>query len=80
MLGNSLEWCYRHYEANPQSSDETYDDHAIANEVSVSVNRIQRGGSFYLDAAFQRSAYRHLFYPTGRSTSNGFRPVRTMPR
>lgn len=79
MQGNTYEWCYDTYRSYPPDSEESIEDAPGTEEVSETVRRVMRGGSFLFIARLVRSAYRTYNPPAHRSVGNGFRPARTYP-
>jgi len=77
MQGNACEWCYDAYRSYPPDSEEAIEDAPGAEEVSETVRRLLRGGSFYFQASFIRSACRFSDQAANRSFNIGFRPART---
>jgi formylglycine-generating enzyme required for sulfatase activity len=71
MHGNVTEWCNDWYD--------TYSTSAQTNPTgpSTGTNRIIRGGSWYLNALYCRSAIRHQNLPEYYHSTNGFRVVFT---
>ena len=70
MHGNVREWCWDLYGA--------YETGPLTNPVGASSGtiRVLRGGSWGNPARSVRSAYRIIYYPTGRINDLGFRVVR----
>jgi formylglycine-generating enzyme required for sulfatase activity len=75
MHGNVWEWC----------EDEKSDDYTGAGgdgrayERGTTGRRVLRGGSWYVDAEFCRSARRNAAGAGARSSFNGFRPAASLP-
>jgi serine/threonine protein kinase/formylglycine-generating enzyme required for sulfatase activity len=81
MLGNAGEWCGEPY-TGPYSHRRmarTNLDVGDASVLDTEVERVARGGSFYVIAADVRSACRFWYHPTNNSQYNGFRVARTYP-
>jgi formylglycine-generating enzyme required for sulfatase activity len=70
MHGNVREWCWDWY-GNYASGPQTDPTGAVS-----ALGRVQRGGSWYFDGQYQRSAYRDIYAPSTRGYLNGFRLVR----
>jgi formylglycine-generating enzyme required for sulfatase activity len=73
MHGNVWEWCWdgysiRYYKESPEI-DPT--------GVNTASNRVLRGGSWYSNVAYCRSAFRVYVVPDLKSDDRGFRIVRT---
>ena len=69
MYGNVWEWCqdyYAEYEKSPV---------ADPRGPTSGSSRVVRGGSWFSDAQFSRSAYRYRYTPDFRNNNNGFRVV-----
>ena len=77
MHGNIFEWCLDHwhntYEGAPKDGSAWLTD-------KEETGRIIRGGSWYYDPRYCRSAYRFNTYPVDRSFIIGFRVVCRAPR
>ena len=71
MLGNVWEWCDTAYDAQAAEDSRTK---AV---VQGKVGRVLRGGSFFFQASFLRSAYRLNDVPTNRDVDFGLRVART---
>jgi sulfatase modifying factor 1 len=67
MHGNVWEWCSDWYGANSTE--------AVTNPIGASngTNRVLRGGSWFNDARYTRSAFRFYDVPDYRRSSGGFR-------
>jgi formylglycine-generating enzyme required for sulfatase activity len=76
MYGNIHEWC--HDRALLYAKDrEQVRDIGSADKLVNNNYRMSRGGSFFLDAPFARSAYGLGKRPGDRNDTLGFRPART---
>ena len=71
MSGNVFEWCHDWYGIYPAESTDP-------RGVTTGVNRVLRGGSWERSARSARAAFRESNYPVHRSSSIGFRPVRSI--
>ena len=73
MHGNLWEWVwcgwYRVYTSSPQVDP--------VHNVGPGAYRVLRGGGWYYDAQYCRSAYRAYYYPDDENYVIGFRPVRS---
>jgi formylglycine-generating enzyme required for sulfatase activity len=78
MHGNVHTWCQESYRSYPEAKHggRVEDKEDILN-ISPSTLRVLRGGSFYVQAVYVRSASRYRNVPTYRSYAVGFRPART---
>jgi formylglycine-generating enzyme required for sulfatase activity len=74
MSGNVWEWCedvwHDNYKNAPNNGSAWIDKDA-----DKSLYRVRRGGSYFNNSDFCRSAYRDYFHPTGRYFDVGFRLV-----
>jgi formylglycine-generating enzyme required for sulfatase activity len=77
MLGNVYEWCHERYQDYPGPGGEPLADAVDIQEVEDRIGRVKRGGSYFHFARFLRSSSRAYGDPDNRSSSIGFRPVRT---
>jgi len=72
MHGNVWEWCQDIY------GTDIYDkDRVDPIYIGSGSRRVIRGGGWFHDARFCRSAYRHVHSPAGRYVTLGFRLLRT---
>jgi len=78
MQGNVNEWCYDAYVGYPTPTDEeaVKDAPPVASVEDVG-RRVLRGGSFFLQATYVRSANRNDLQPDYRNITYGFRLART---
>ncbi|MGM0601200.1 MAG: SUMF1/EgtB/PvdO family nonheme iron enzyme [Candidatus Rifleibacteriota bacterium] len=72
MHGNVWEWCYDWYGSSYYAADENSDPRGP----DSGSDRVIRGGSWYLNANYLRSAYRYSFNPTNTTITLGFRVLR----
>lgn len=79
MLGNAFEWCDDSYASYLLVEGKVSEDSGTMKPVTLDDRRVLRGGAFYSQPLFVRSAYRNLDRPDYRSTNLGFRPARTYP-
>jgi formylglycine-generating enzyme required for sulfatase activity len=78
MLGNALEWCQdsvTYY--TPGVEGKPSQDREDKQDITDKRSRVLRGGSFYNQASYVRSAIRTRLVPTIRVAYVGFRPART---
>jgi formylglycine-generating enzyme required for sulfatase activity len=70
MSGNVDEWCWDRYSS--------YGSAAVTDPMGAASgsNRVRRGGSWFDDTRYVRSAYRDVDSPTSRSSDLGFRVAR----
>jgi formylglycine-generating enzyme required for sulfatase activity len=76
MHGNVLEWCEDHWH---DSYDHAPDDGSVWLNDRADVARVLRGGSWFNDPRYCRSAFRYDNYPMGRVNIIGFRLACTAP-
>ena len=80
MHGNAWEWCDDSYQDYPKVADAISKDLGSTKPVANTDSRVLRGGAFYIQPVFVRSAYRlSTVLPAYRFHFFGFRPVRTLP-
>jgi formylglycine-generating enzyme required for sulfatase activity len=77
MLGNVYEWCHERYRPYPDVSAEPHADVVDMQKVEERIGRVKRGGSYQHFDRHLRSASRGYGDPANRTSSVGFRPVRT---
>jgi formylglycine-generating enzyme required for sulfatase activity len=77
MHGNAWEWTQNLYKEYGKAESGMMDDKEDKTDINNLDSRVLRGGSFYFDAVYVRSAVRFRYVPTSRFTSVGFRPART---
>ena len=65
------------FKSYPVDSEETIEDVPETEEVSDTVSRLLRGGSFYNPSSIVRSALRNYYRPVTRYNYFGFRLART---
>jgi len=75
MSGNLMEWLWDEHVSYPEG---TKSDPGIDPVGSGNSNRLRRGGSWYSEARFCRSAFRHSYSPAKRGFYLGFRLSRTL--
>ena len=73
MCGNVWEWCWDWY--GDLGTDLAFDPVGPA----TGILRVRRGGSWYQEAKYCRSASRDMYYPNSKDDLLGFRVVRTLP-
>jgi formylglycine-generating enzyme required for sulfatase activity len=76
VLGNVREWCrdwYGAYDVKPRHGDGL-------RAPPGSINRVYRGASYYNEAWFARSTFRHFNRPGFRTFTHGVRPARQCSR
>jgi formylglycine-generating enzyme required for sulfatase activity len=78
MHGNVWEWCL---DGSPSSGWVSYDQpvrpgDGLRCKPDGAERRVMRGGSWYVDAGFARSAYRFGVHPSYHDVILGFRPAR----
>ncbi|HED64819.1 MAG TPA: DUF4062 domain-containing protein [Planctomycetes bacterium] len=73
MHGNVWEWCLDRWSPNYQESSAVHPD---AWQDTPDRRRVFRGGSFWFEARYARSAYRDDWHPEFRGLVLGFRPAR----
>lgn len=76
MHGNVWEWCQDHWHSRYTGAP---NDGSTWLEESVATDRVVRGGCWYDNASYCRSAFRRGLAPGGRNGSVGFRLSRTLP-
>ncbi len=78
MHGNVFTWCQEIYDTYPTVKDgETIEDKKYIYIINSQNSRVLRGGSFFNQASYVRSASRNFFASTNRNLYFGFRPART---
>jgi formylglycine-generating enzyme required for sulfatase activity len=75
MHGNVWEWC-----SNWHGSDMDQSVRPEYRDSSADPARVLRGGSWYFNPLYCRSAFRHDFHPTNRFKDVGFRVARAQSR
>ena len=80
MHGNVIQWCHNAYAPYPPvKPDDSVDDKEDPVDVTFSLSRIQRGGSYASPARGVRSAVRMSMIPGGHNGMTGFRVARSIP-
>jgi len=77
MHGNAWEWTQSLYKEYGKAESGMMDDKEDKTDINNHDSRMERGGSFYMQAVDVRSANRHRVMPTSRYNDVGFRPART---
>jgi len=78
MAGNMFEWCQDRCEGWSPVTD-TYKDGVVDPVSHTGSYRVNRGGSWFIDARGCRSAFRYGLPPGDRDDYLGFRLVRSLP-
>jgi formylglycine-generating enzyme required for sulfatase activity len=78
MLGNVYEWCQDRNDPIRPDKAGIYVDSSKGGATSEKVNRILRGGAYYVGAKAARSADREADSPSLVNTLYGFRLARTL--
>jgi formylglycine-generating enzyme required for sulfatase activity len=79
MLGNVFEWCRDRFEDyKPAGAGPATDHIEILGYENMDKYRVLRGGAFYYEPEYVRSAYRNGVSPSSGGTLNGFRLARTI--
>jgi formylglycine-generating enzyme required for sulfatase activity len=71
MYGNVWEWCSDYYDRNYYQVSPVYNPQGP----TTGTSRVLRGGSWWDDSPFCRSANRDFYLPTYRDYEVGFRVV-----
>jgi formylglycine-generating enzyme required for sulfatase activity len=79
MLGNAFEWVEDSDQAYSEVAGKVSTDSGTPSPLTDSVRRVLRGGGYYTQAVYERSANRTSNQPVYRSAYIGFRPARTYP-
>jgi formylglycine-generating enzyme required for sulfatase activity/tRNA A-37 threonylcarbamoyl transferase component Bud32 len=78
MHGNVWTWCQESTRGYPEgTASRPAEDSEDTNEVTDSLFRVLRGGSFSIYCPLVRASYRSLYRPSNRSVSVGVRVART---
>ena len=77
MIGNVYEWCQDKYDSNYYTESPTSDPCNL--DSSSGSDRVNRGGSWYSNAQYCRSALRSWDTPDARDYRLGFRVVLASP-
>lgn len=78
MHGNAYEWCQDRYRNDPSNGADVVVDAPIAGSVNDDESRVIRGGAYDARASGLRSASRAPYRASSRSSTAGFRPVKTI--
>ena len=73
MAGNVWEWIWDRYQSDYYASSPSDDPLG-----GTGSGRVERGGSWYNDAQYCRTAFRVAYAPVLRVSYLGFRPARTV--
>ncbi len=79
MLGNMWEWVQDVAASYEPGKPDAMSPNLITGSYNDEILRVLRGGSFYAQTSFVRSAHRRRRDPTSRRFEFGFRPSRTYP-
>ncbi|NND98602.1 MAG: SUMF1/EgtB/PvdO family nonheme iron enzyme [Pirellulaceae bacterium] len=77
MHGNAYEWCFDLFDDYAVGPDKTAIDAPSKDAVSDTQSRVLRSTAFDARSSGLRSASRAPYRPSSRSSTTGFRPVRT---
>jgi formylglycine-generating enzyme required for sulfatase activity len=79
MLGNALEWCQDSFTSYPPGTEgNPSEDREDKEDITNTLPRVMRGGSFHLPMSSLRSASRTRFVPSNPINCGGFRVTRTL--